>query len=61
MPKNKQISGVGHTSVLEVRMKSEFCMRNIDQGTTRVSVLSLALNFHILIKEPYHCAILMHV
>lgn len=61
MPKNKQISGVGHTSVLEVRMKSAFCVKNIDEGTTRVSSLSPASNFHILIKEPHHHAILIHV
>lgn len=59
--KNKQISGAGYTSVLEVRMKSAFRMKNIDQGTIGVSDLPLALNFHILIKQPYHLATLVHV
>jgi len=40
-------------------MKPAFSMKNIDQGTTRVSGLLLALNFHILIKQPHHHAILM--
>lgn len=59
--KNKQISGAGHTSVLEVRMKSAFQMKNIDQGTIGVSDLPLALNFHILIKQLYHRATLVHI
>lgn len=61
VPKNKGVSGVGHASVLAIRMKSASCIKNIDEGTSRVSGLSLALNFHILIKASHHHANFVYV
>lgn len=61
VPQNKQIRGVGHTSVLKGRVKSASSTKVIDQGTTEAAGPSLAWHFRVFLKEPYQCAALMHV